>query len=116
MLGLRTWVGALALQFGLACAAYAGPLKVAAPFSDGAVLQRETTVPIWGSAEPGEKVTVSLDEIKRETDADSKGNWRVELPSGRARLSTSLTVAGLRGGKISLSNIAIGDVWLCSGQ
>ena len=116
MLGLRTWVGALVLQFGLACAAYAGPLKVAAPFSDGAVLQRETTVPIWGSAEPGEKVTVSLDEIKRATDADSKGNWRVELPSGRARLSTSLTVAGLRGGKISLSNIAIGDVWLCSGQ
>lgn len=116
MRGLRTCVFALLFQLGLNGTAIAGPLKLAAPFSDNAVLQRETTVSIWGTAEPEEKIAVNLDQITRETNADSKGNWRVELPSGQARQSASLTISGSRGGRISLRNIAIGDVWLCSGQ
>lgn len=116
MRGLRRIVFALAVQFWLTGNANAVPLEVAAPFTENAVLQRETMVPIWGTAEPGEKIAVSLDGIRQETDADSTGDWHVQLPSGKARLSASLTVTGSRGGVISLTNIAIGDVWLCSGQ
>ena len=45
----------------------------AAPFSDHAVLQRERPVPVWGQADPGEKVKVSFAGVTKETAADSHG-------------------------------------------
>jgi len=79
------------------------------------VLQRERPLPIWGWADPGEEVAVTLDKTKVSAKADAQGNWKVVLPAikadGKAR---RMTVRGKN--KIELDDILIGDVWLGSGQ
>ena len=50
------------------------------PFADGMVLQRGRAVPVWGTADAGEKVAVSFAGQTRETTADAQGAWRVDLP------------------------------------
>lgn len=113
---MRMAAAMLVLQMGFAGATMAQPLTLAAPFSDNAVLQRDARVPIWGAAQPGELVEVNLDGTRSETRADAQGSWRVVLPTGPARQSARLTITGSRSGTMTLGNLAIGDVWLCSGQ
>ncbi|MBP87131.1 MAG: sialate O-acetylesterase [Planctomycetaceae bacterium] len=79
------------------------------------VLQREMPLPVWGWAEAGEEVTVTLGENSAKAKADDKGNWRVELPAMKADgKSHSITVKG--NNTIELTDILIGDVWIGSGQ
>ena len=63
--------------------ALSGPVHAAvkpnALFSDGAVFQMETPIPVWGSANPGEKVTVRLDAQEVATTAARDGKWMVRL-------------------------------------
>jgi sialate O-acetylesterase len=82
-------------------------------FSDGAVLQRDQAVPIWGTARDGEKVTVELCGQKATTVAE-KGVWRVELKPLRAGGPFTLTFTG--DNSLTLNNILVGEVWICSGQ
>ena len=102
------WLGCL-----MACAAQAAP-KPAPLFSDHAVLQREVPVPVWGTAAPGEKITVTYRETIVSTVADSAGRWRVELPPMRASVSADLVIAGA--GTVVARDVAVGDVWLLTGQ
>jgi len=84
-------------------------------FGDHMVLQREKPVRVWGWADPGEKITVTLNGKTAKTVTDAKGKWRVELPEMKASSkSTKLTVAGKN--TVVVSDILVGDVWLCSGQ
>ena len=86
-------------------------------FSDHGVLQRGVTIPVWGTAEAGEKVTVTLKgkaTTTAEVTADDKGNWKAELPKAEAGIGYTLTVAGKN--TIEFKNVAVGDVWICSGQ
>ena len=83
-------------------------------FSDHMVLQRDTKLPIWGWAEPGEQVTVTLNDQQQTTKADEQGNWRVKLEPEKASREAKLTIAGAN--KIELQDVAIGEVWVCSGQ
>lgn len=53
--------------------------KLAAVFGDAMVLQRDAPVPIWGTATPGERVTVHFAGQSPSTQADGDGRWRVEL-------------------------------------
>ncbi len=99
-----------------AASAAARPLEIAAPFSDYAVLQHDAKVPVWGTADPGETVTVQLDGQTAQTISDAAGNWRADLPSGAPRSGATLAVAGSGGGSLRFTNIAVGEVWLCSGQ
>ena len=79
------------------------------------VLQRDRPLPIWGWADPGEEVTVKLDEATATTKADDKGNWKVSLPAVKADgKAHRMTVVGKN--KIELDDILIGDVWIGSGQ
>ncbi len=55
-------------------------VKLPAIFGDHMVLQQEAALPVWGWAEPGEKVTVTFDGKKAEATAGADGKWRVELP------------------------------------
>jgi sialate O-acetylesterase len=48
-------------------------------FGDHMVLQQGTTLPVWGSAAPGERVSVSFADRHGETVADATGRWRVTL-------------------------------------
>ena len=79
------------------------------------VLQRDAELTIWGWADPGEEVTVSLDDHSATTKGDDNGNWSVKLPAMKADgKAHSMTVAGKN--TISLEDILIGDVWVGSGQ
>ncbi len=90
-------------------------VKLPAIFGDHMVLQQEATLPVWGWAAPGEKVTVSFEKSKAEATADADGKWRADLapiPAGTA--AGKLVVAGKN--TITLDDVLVGDVWLCSGQ
>lgn len=79
------------------------------------VLQRDRPLPIWGWAEPGEEVTVTLDGQNASAKADDMGQWKVTLKPVQADgKAHTLTIAGKN--KIVLDDILIGEVWLGSGQ
>ena len=79
------------------------------------VLQQKQAVPVWGTAEPGEAVTVVFGGQKRNTVADGSGRWRVDLAKMKADFTPqTMTITGTN--KIELTNILIGEVWLVSGQ
>ncbi len=103
-----TLLGLLASPFAMAAP------KLASPFTDHAVLQREQALPVWGTADPGEAIEVSLAGKQAKTTADAKGEWSVKLPPLPAGGPFELTVAGKQ--TIQLKDILIGEVWLCSGQ
>ncbi|MDA3799794.1 MAG: 9-O-acetylesterase [Kiritimatiellae bacterium] len=84
-------------------------------FSDNMVLQRNIKIPVWGLATPGEEVTVTLGGDSAKVKADADGYWRVDL---RKRAASNEPQAMVVKGKntITVSNLLIGDVWICSGQ
>ncbi|MBI1390101.1 MAG: sialate O-acetylesterase [bacterium] len=89
-------------------------VKLNALFNDNAVLQRGEAIPVWGWADPGEKITVQIDRQKASTKADQDGKWMVKLKSMKEGGPYELKVAG--NNEITLKNIMIGEVWVCSGQ
>ena len=93
--------------------AMASEAKIQLPqlFQQGMVLQRGKPIPVWGQADAGERVVVSFRKKTYETTADSQGRWQVTLPVQKAGGPFELTVNDL-----TLSDVLVGDVWLCSGQ
>jgi sialate O-acetylesterase len=93
----------------------AAELRMSRLFTDDMVIQRDRPVPVWGWADPGTAVSVSFNGKKAEGKADPAGKWSVTLPAAALGAPAELTVAG--GGKtLTLKNVLVGDVWLCSGQ
>lgn len=94
-----------------------GDVTLPAVIGDHMVLQQQSQAAIWGWASPGETVRVSASWTDQTTTtrADAKGNWRVHIdtPAGGAQPHT-VNIAGNT--TISLTDILIGEVWLCSGQ
>jgi len=83
-------------------------------FGDHMVLQREQDNPVWGKADAGEKVTVTIHDQTHSTVTSQAGTWQVELdplPTGGPYV---MTVAGKN--VISFSDVLVGEVWFCSGQ
>ena len=89
-------------------------VKLSTIFGDHMVLQRDTPVRIWGSAEPDESVTVTLGDHSSTTAAAADGTWEVELPPMPAGGPFTLQVVGRN--TITINDILSGDVWLCAGQ
>lgn len=99
-------------------------VKPHALFSDGMVLQRGMKCPVWGKADPGEIVSVSFAAakanatvaVRAQVNADDKGKWRVAIQVGpeMAGGPYELTIKGKN--TITLKDVYIGDVWICSGQ
>ena len=94
--------------------------KVSLPqlFQSGMVLQRGKPIPVWGTAQPGEKVTIQFNKKQYDTTADEKGCWRIDLPKMKAGGPYTLEVKSEEeeNDGVVLDNILIGDVWLLSGQ
>ena len=84
-------------------------------FSDNAVLQQETPIPVWGVAKEGEKVTVTLDGQTVSTTAKD-GKWKVLLPAHKAGGPYEMTISGENTNAITITNVLVGEVWVCSGQ
>ena len=90
-------------------------VKLPAFFADHMVFQREMLVPIWGTADAGEKVTVAFAGQQKTAAADPSGKWRVTLDKLPASAEPrELTVSGSNARKIS--DVLVGEVWLASGQ
>jgi sialate O-acetylesterase len=83
-------------------------------FTDNAVLQRDGEVPVWGTASPGEAVTVSFRGKDVTAQAGADGKWLVKLPPQTAGGPDDLVIRGKN--TVSLNNILVGEVWVCSGQ
>ena len=82
--------------------------------SDGMVLQRDAAVIVWGWAAPQEAVSVAfLGKTYRAT-AGADGKWRIQLPHLKAGGPFEMNIAGSN--QLTVKNILVGDVWLCSGQ
>lgn len=115
----------LALLLSLcACLAAEAKVKLPAILADGMVLQREQPLRLWGTADAGEAITVRFEgaSLPRSTrnrelkeactaTADSSGRWSLTLPPLKPGGPYTLQVNDLR-----LTDILVGDVWLCSGQ
>jgi sialate O-acetylesterase len=85
-------------------------------FGNGMVLQRETPVKVWGTADPREKVTVDFNGKSVSARADKTGRWSVDLPAAPANNApATMTVKG-KDSTVTFENVVVGDVWLCSGQ
>jgi len=84
-------------------------------FSSNAVLQRDVPLPVWGWAKPGTKVTVWIGADVAAVTTGPDGAWRAVLPSQQVATDVRMVVEG-RGTTLTFTNVAIGDVWLCSGQ
>ncbi len=89
-------------------------VKMPEVFSSHMVLQRDAAIPVWGWADPGETVTVSIAGLQKSTTADPKGNWQVDLPPMQPGAPLQLSVKG--NNALVFEDILVGDVWLCSGQ
>src|SRR5690349_1447093 len=104
---LKIVIGTVGLV--LAMAVHASPafanVTLNGLFTDGAVLQRDQPIPVWGSASEGEQVTVSLRD-RRATSVARGGKWIVRLPPMPAGGPYVLTISGRN--RITLSNISVG--------
>ena len=79
------------------------------------VLQRDVDLPVWGWADPGEEVQVKLgDGPAVFATADAAGKWSVSLPPTPAGGPVTLAVTGKN--VVTLEDVLLGEVWLCSGQ
>jgi len=84
-------------------------------FSNHMVLQQGRKLPVWGWADAGERVTVQLSgQPTVTTEANAKGEWRVDLPPQKAGGPLTLRISGKN--VIVIEDVLVGEVWLCSGQ
>jgi len=108
----------LSLLLVLVAAGPALALELASPFGDHMVLQRGMAVPVWGTAEAGEKITVAFADQSVSTTAKDDGTWRVSLEQLTANATPrELTVTGSQSDQpLVLQDVLVGEVWLCGGQ
>jgi lysophospholipase L1-like esterase len=108
----RVWFLGLLL---VATAGLRAEVKLPSIISDHMALLRAEQTPIWGKADPGERVAVSLNGATVETIAGEDGQWRVSLnladsPEG----PFEMTVSGKN--TLTIRDVVVGEVWLASGQ
>lgn len=90
-------------------------LRLPALVADHMVLQRDMPVPLWGWAKPGEKISISFKNKAYTAVADVAGKWSVRLAPQTAGGPFELTIKSPEN-QITVKDILIGDVWICSGQ
>lgn len=91
-------------------------IQLAKIFSDNMVLQREKPVVIWGKAVPGNTVTASFANSKGNAIVQKDSSWKIIFPRQKAQTVPQTLTVKSGPQSISISNILIGDIWLCMGQ
>ncbi|HLG39025.1 MAG TPA: sialate O-acetylesterase, partial [Chitinophagaceae bacterium] len=92
----------------------AAQVKLPRLIRDSMVLQRDTKLKVWGWAAKGEKVNIKFNGKTYKTKSDATGKWFIELSPMKAGGPYTMDITASN--KISLKDILIGDVWICSGQ
>ena len=83
-------------------------------FTDNMVLQRDRRAPIWGWTKPGSTVTVTVAGKTTRAAADASGKWTARVGPLAAGGPLTVTIRGAQ--EVTLANVLVGDVWICSGQ
>ena len=97
------------------CSTEAVAVQLADGFGDHMVLQRDKPAPVWGTAAPGEKVTVNFAGQNKTATANTDGKWRVVLnPLTVSAKPQTLTIVGNH--TVKIKDVLVGDVWIFSGQ
>lgn len=89
-------------------------VKMPGIFGDNMVLQRNRTIPVWGWATPGEKITVEFHRQIKSVTAGKDSTWKIELDKESAGGPYRLVIKG--NNTVSFDNVMVGEVWICSGQ
>jgi sialate O-acetylesterase len=92
-------------------------IKLPAIVSSNMVLQRNTSVKLWGWADPNEKISIKTSWLKKSINiqADAEGNWSVDVQTTNSKEAQSIILKS-KTSNITLDNVLFGEVWLCSGQ
>ena len=105
----------LVMAAAFAAAECAAAVTMPRVFGDNMVLQQGQSVPVWGKAAPGEKVTVSFAGQTATATADAQGKWLLRLaPLKACAEGAEFRVAGENA--LAFKNVVVGEVWFCSGQ
>ena len=91
-------------------------VRLPALISDNMVLQQGRPAPIWGWADKGEVVTVKIGEQEYTAKAGDNGHWQVILKKLKPGKVLEMSVKGSSGNSLTVKNILVGEVWICSGQ
>ncbi|NQU39394.1 MAG: hypothetical protein HQ523_05530 [Lentisphaerae bacterium] len=93
-------------------------LRLPAIFADDMVLQRGVACPVWGWSTPGDSVTVKFADQTKTATAAADGRWEIRLApmSASAKAGTLDIASSIFNSQSSISNVVVGDVWICSGQ
>lgn len=97
-------------------AALTADVKLAPLFQDGVVLQRGKPVPVWGTAEPNEAVTVKFANQEHRAVADADGYWKISLTELKASFEPAVMVITGKNNRLEIADILVGEVWIASGQ
>ncbi|MBD3674443.1 MAG: 9-O-acetylesterase, partial [Planctomycetaceae bacterium] len=89
-------------------------IKLPKVFDDHMVLQRDQKVAVWGWADPGETVQIQTPFERQQLTANAEGKWMTRLKPMKAGGPIEITLKGSN--EITLTDVLIGDVWVCSGQ
>ena len=111
----RRVLAVLVIGLGGVSSSVRAEVRLAKVFGDHMVLQRDVPIPVWGWADEGEAVAVTLGAQTRSTTANSVGRWRVTFDK-LAVGDDSITLTARGKNAVMLSDILVGEVWLCSGQ
>lgn len=86
-------------------------------FSDHMVIQQNSNLRIWGTADPTEKLTITFSEQEKTTQADANGRWSTTIKTGNAGGPYELLIASESSDtRVLVSDVMVGEVWVCSGQ
>ena len=109
----RVLVAALVV---VVCSSARAELKLPSIIDDGMVLQRKSTVTIWGTADPGAKVTVEVAGKRGDDKADKDGRFAVRLKNLPTGGPYQMAISTSTGDQRRIENVLVGEVWVCSGQ
>jgi sialate O-acetylesterase len=115
---LKVRLSAVVIFLSLLCAqAVSAEVKLPAIVSSDMVLQRSTTVALWGWADAKEKITIEASWLSETLNvvADKEGNWRIDVKTTDSKKAQTIAIKS-KTSDIKLENVLFGEVWLCSGQ
>ena len=114
---IRLFVAAFVLGGLISDQSVRADVRLPAIFTDHLVLQQGQENRIWGWADPGEEVTVSIAGVEHAAAADKSGRWETKLqPLSVLPPSESLTITVEGKNTIEIRDVLVGEVWICSGQ
>lgn len=90
-------------------------LHIASIFSDNMVLQRDSIIPVWGTAKPGNSIKIQIAGQTKAAIADANGNWQIRLDPIKVQSSLEMLVSDSEN-TVKFKNVAVGEVWIASGQ